>query len=72
MKPTPMKFKRKQLVRHLKTRTIYRIIHTPAICRLESTGEPAYAYQLINNPHARLWVRSQAEMEDGRFEGIPS
>ena len=70
-----MKFKRKQLVRHLKTGGIYRIVHAPDHCRIEATNEPAYAYRLVEHNGANwrdmgepLWVRPQAEMEDGRFE----
>lgn len=73
-----MKFRRKQLVRHLKTGGIYRIVHTPETCRLESPNKPAYAYRLVyfrddaiialDVRHAPIWVRAQEEMEDGRFE----
>ena len=72
-----MKFRRKQLVIHVKTGGVYRIVHTPEVCRLEASNGPAYAYQavwivssrggtidLIDKP---LWVRDQVEMEDGRF-----
>lgn len=73
-----MKFRRKQLVRHLKTGGVYRIVHTPAVCRIEATTEPAYAYSMISfrdgSPvdlsDAPLWVRPQGEMEDGRFEAV--
>lgn len=69
-------FRRKQVVRHLKTRGVYRIVHTPEHCFIEATGEPAYAYQFLFLPGApaerrgRIWVRSQREMEDGRFEPV--
>lgn len=70
-------FKRKQLVEHVKTGGVYRIVHTPATCRLEANNEPAYAYQAVWVVSSRggtidltdkpLWVRCQTEMEDGRF-----
>lgn len=62
------KFHRAQIVRHLKTATLYRIVHTPDICRIEATNEPAYAYQPKGFVEGPIWVRPQAEMEDGRFE----
>jgi len=73
-------FRRKQLVKHLKTGGVYRIVHTPATCRLEASNGPAYAYQqvaylsegaaLCDVSNAPLWVRGQAEMEDGRFAAL--
>lgn len=73
-----MKFRRKQLVRHLKTGGLYRIVYTPDTCRLEASNEPAYVYKAVEIATSRgtiadirdapLWVRGQAEMEDGRFE----
>lgn len=73
-----MKFRRKQLVRHVKTGGVYRIIHAPTVCRIEAMGEPAYAYSMIafcngmavDVGDAPIWVRPQAEMEDGRFEAV--
>lgn len=72
-----MRFKRKQRVRHVATGAVYRIIHTPSICRLEATNAPAYAYTLADEGlllnkgvPGPLWVRAQAEMEDGRFEEV--
>lgn len=64
-----MKFEVGNIVKHVKSGGIYRIIGSPDQYRLESTNEPAYAYQsthgeLYNNP---IWVRSKTEMEDGRF-----
>lgn len=74
------KFRRKQLVRHVKTGGLYRIVHGPALYRLESTNEPAYAYKaveiytsrgtIVDIRNAPIWVRGQAEMEDGRFEAV--
>lgn len=53
-------------VRHLKTGGIYKIKGLPANYRIEATGEPAYAY--LDEEEDKVWVRPQAEMEDGRFE----
>lgn len=72
-----MKFRRKQLVRHIRTGGVYRIVHTPQVCRLEAMNEPAYAYKLVTfdgvqmeREDSMIWVRQQAEMEDGRFEAV--
>ncbi len=62
------KFKRKQLVRHVKTGELYRIVYTPTYCRLEANNEPAYAYRHATERNAPMWIRGQSEMEDGRFE----
>lgn len=72
------KFRRKQLVKHVKTGGVYRIIHTPATLRMEANNEPAYAYRAVwivssrggtvDMTNAPIWARCQAEMEDGRFE----
>ena len=48
-----MKFEVGQIVKHVKTGGIYHII-----------GTPKDNYRLEHNP---IWVRSQSEMEDGRF-----
>lgn len=60
-------FQRKQLVRHIKTNTVYRIIHTPNTCRIEEDNSPAYAYR-DTHKIGPLWVRKKEVMEDGRFE----
>lgn len=72
-----MQFRRKQLVRHVKTGAVYRIVHTPSTpCVLEANTAFAYAYKLVHTkegdrmPGACLWVRSAFEMEDGRFEPV--
>lgn len=62
-----MKFKPFQKVLHLKTDAVYFIIGTPDKLILERTTEPAYAYQEYENPNAKIWIRCQSEMEDGRF-----
>ncbi len=58
------KFDSESRVRHVKTGGEYWIEEVPERCRLESTGEPAYAYR---GEDGILWVRSQVQMEDGRF-----
>lgn len=69
------KFKLGQLVRHVKTGHLYKIIVTSGV--IEKTLELAYVYVEANpdvydvNAYA-LWVRSRAEMEDGRFELVES
>lgn len=70
------KFKRGDIVQHLKTGDVYCVM-----CdlgdgfRIETTDEPAYIYWLSMTHHSgdgeRLlvrWIRSQKEFEDGRFE----
>lgn len=57
-------FKKNDIVRHTKSGNEYTIIATPDKLKIESTGEPAYAYG--NN--SVTWVRPQSEMDDGRFE----
>jgi hypothetical protein len=64
-----MKFQKGQKVRHVKSGHIYFIHITPDKLRIEASGEPAYAYGAGTIGDA--WVRSQSEMEDGRFELMP-
>jgi hypothetical protein len=59
-----MKFAHGDVIIHVRTRGSYTIVGTPDKYRLESTNTPAYAYQ---NEDDVVWVRDQAEMEDGRF-----
>lgn len=63
-----MKFHTGQRVVHMRSTCTYEIIGTPDRYRLEATGEPAYAY--TSGKDQDIWVRSQTEMEDGRFEAI--
>jgi hypothetical protein len=63
----PFKFHRYQLVEHIKTGHIYEICGVPDEYVIEKTWEPAYAYLL---PSGIKCIRSQAEMEDGRFVPI--
>lgn len=59
-----MRFYQGQVVRHVKTGGEYKIVGTPRRFRVEATNEPAYAYKGSAGP---IWIRPQAEMEDGRF-----
>lgn len=67
-----MKFLHGHRVRHIASVKVYRIVDTPNRCRIQATGEPAYSYCLDRGGDITLWVRSQTEMEDGRFEPWPS
>lgn len=64
------KFQRHDSVTHRKTGKVYMILLGPSDgVTLEANGEPAYMYQRFwSVEDKRLWVRSAAEMEDGRFE----
>ncbi len=56
---------------HRKTGRRYRILIAADLCRLEGSGEPAYAYRLddaASGGDFTVWVRAAREMEDGRFE----
>lgn len=66
---TEPRFKKRALVVHVKTNTLYRILHTPKRAKIEATGEPCYVYvkHVSDDQGAPIWVRSQTEMEDGRF-----
>lgn len=60
-------FEEVAVVRH-RNGTEYLIVATPRDCRIEAGAVPAYAYkERMYRPGGRLWVRPQAEMEDGRF-----
>lgn len=61
-------FPRMSLVRHKKTRGLYRIFMDPTYARIEATNLGAYGYCAEGQLDATLWVRPRAEMEDGRFE----
>jgi len=53
--------------RHEKTGGIYKVI---AAGRIEATLEPCVVYQ--EDGTGLVWVRPQAEFNDGRFEDITS
>lgn len=61
----PPMFSYSSVVKHRKG-GYYEIIGTPARCRWEITGEPVYFYRALIDD--TIWVRTQAVMEDGRFE----
>lgn len=63
-KATPVRFPVGTYLRHVKG-GLYRVVGTPERCRIEKTGEPAYAYL---GEDGDIWVRPQGETEDGRFE----
>jgi hypothetical protein len=52
-------------IRHIKSGGMYIVMGTPNEYVIEATREPAYAYLM---PDGRICIRSQAEVEDGRFE----
>ncbi len=65
------KFDRASVLRHIKSGGLYVIVLGPNMVKIEDTAQPAYAYRVLQNdgtPSGALWVRSQVEMEDGRFE----
>lgn len=59
----PLKFGPGDVVLHQKGGE-YTIRGTPLEFIIEASGEPAYAYEASDG---RIWVRSQRQMEDGRF-----
>lgn len=61
-----MKFKPGQMVRHIKTGNLYRII---MYCTIEKDCVPAYAYFGGRNANNPVWVRPVSEMEE-RFETV--
>ena len=66
-----MEFRVGEVLVHRKTGRRYRVLIAADLCRLESSGEPAYAYRLDDAPASgdfTVWVRRADEMEDGRFE----
>lgn len=62
------KFRLGEEVRHVKSGGIYIVTGLPSEYVLEHSREPAYAYLMVDG---RICVRSQQEMEDGRFESVP-
>lgn len=70
---SPALFKTGERVQHGVSGGIYRIVDLPTRCRIATTGQPAYTYALADpKGDITLWVRSQQEMEDGRFQPITS
>lgn len=63
-----MKFKNNDVLCHIKSGGMYTVVGTPEFYRIESTGEPAYAYTAMWGRNVGvIWIRGQQEMEDGRF-----
>ena len=62
------RFAQNDTVTHKKSGGVYIVEELPTNCRIEATGEPAYAYR---GTDGILWVRSALEFEDGRFELLP-
>lgn len=63
-------FGRNQTLLHVKSEKLVLVQITPDMgLKIEATAEPAYAYIDLadENTPPTLWVRSAAEMEDGRF-----
>jgi len=61
-KRNDQQFRTGDTVVHLKSKGVYEII---AIAVHEKTEEPLVIYQHESN--GRIWARSQAEFNDGRF-----
>ena len=55
------------IVVHLRSDRLYQIITSPITVRIEASNTPAYIYVEYKKKDAISWVRSQVEMEDGRF-----
>lgn len=61
----------RSVIRHVTSGQFYVIALVPNLLRIESTSLPAYGYRAVASDggiDGPLWVLSQAEMEDGRFE----
>lgn len=74
------KFAAGTYVRHVKSGGIYVVLLSPDSVRIEADATPAYVYMpRITGAHLSpklpgppvIWVRPQAEMEDGRFVPEP-
>lgn len=62
------RFQMGDVVRHSRSRRVYVILDIPENWLvLERTGEGAYIYRDATGKDMRRWIRSRAEMEDGRF-----
>jgi hypothetical protein len=58
-------FKPGSRLKHLKTGGFYKVV---LLANIEASLEPAYVYESMQSHD--FWIRSKAEMEDGRFELI--
>lgn len=62
------KFPRWSVLLHKKSEAQYHVLAVPdSRYRLEATNEPFYTYVLLSEPGGTIWLRTQSEMEDGRF-----
>lgn len=52
-------------VRHIRTGRVYVIV---LVAKSVTDLSPHYVYRSLGNPAETPWVRSAAQMEDGRFE----
>lgn len=78
---TKHKFATMNRVEHVETKRVYVIVNTPDQVRLEDGVTPAYIYIIERprgappvgeqEPRRTWWVRSQEQMEDGRFILLP-
>jgi hypothetical protein len=62
MTSIPSMFSPGQKLQHQKTGGYYRILH---LAQMEATLEYVYVYEALINQ--TIWIRPQAQMEDGRF-----
>lgn len=65
---TSPKFQVHDVLKHVATGIIVKVNGTPYQTRLERGNVPAYSYSERGDEIS--WVRSQKEMEDGRFEKV--
>lgn len=61
--PENPEFKPQDVVEHYKGGR-YTIL---MLCKIEATGEPAYAYK---GEDGQVWIRPVVEMDDGRFTKV--
>jgi hypothetical protein len=62
MTSIPSMFSPGQKLQHQKTGGFYRILH---LAQMEANLEYVYVYEALINQ--TIWIRPQAQMEDGRF-----
>ena len=63
--PDAVQFKPGSKLKHKKTGGLYKVV---LLANIEANLEAAYVYESLQTHD--LWIRPQAEMEDGRFELI--